>query len=222
MTTQNIIMQVSEETEKIMEHITDELNEEADARFDEVIELLEELQTKLSESSLELLSKSKNLSEQSSQNKSELVQKLIEISELISNYKKDLHHESDDLSKKLSSVSQEISSLSGDFKNETIILKDITSTLTKCTTYLEEIKAGVNKSQENHKNESEKLLSELECIYKKAETTSQILNSSMDKLFPILENLSESVNQLTEQQATLKKDVDFLKLPFFKRLFTKG
>ena len=111
-------------------------------------------------------------------------------------------------------------------------ISESADTLRNCSTLIEQLLSSVKGLQEN----DEKILNvcgentkKADELGKQTEETSTLLFEKMGDILTCLDTLSHSVqaisekqNELFEKQAALDKDVKYLKLPFFKRWFTKG
>lgn len=215
MQSKDIVLQVSEETAEVMV----EIMEESDARFKKVVEAISESADARSESEATLLQAVKGLA-----------QNLVELQKLQSGVMDKLN--SDDSQEKLISTLNKLS----DIEKEILQTKDgvgnVADTLRNCNTLIEQLLSSVKGLQEN----DEKILNvggentkKADELGKQTEETSKLLFEKMGDILTCLDTLSHSVqaisekqNELFEKQAELDKDVKYLKLPFFKRWFTKG
>ena len=159
-----------------------------------------------------------------------LAQNLVELQKLHSGVMDKLN--ADDSQEKLVSALNKLA----DIEKEILQTKDgvgnVADSLRNCSTLIEQLLSSVKGLQEN----DEKILNvggentkKADELGKQTEETSKLLFEKMGDILTCLDTLSHSVqaisekqNELFEKQAELDKDVKYLKLPFFKRWFTKG
>ena len=159
-----------------------------------------------------------------------LAQNLVELQKLHSGVMDKLN--ADDSQEKLVSALNKLA----DIEKEILQTKDgvgnVADSLRNCSTLIEQLLSSVKGLQEN----DEKILNvggentkKTDELGKQTEETSKLLFEKMGDILTCLDTLSHSVqtisekqNELCEKQAELDKDVKYLKLPFFKRWFTKG
>lgn len=159
-----------------------------------------------------------------------LAQSLIELQKIQSDVMDKLN--SDDSQEKLISTLNKLSDIEKEILQTKDAIGNVSDTLRNCSTLIEQLLSSVKGLQEtdekilNVGGETSKKADELG---KQTEETSRLLFEKMGDMLTCLDTLSHSVqaisekqNELCEKQAELDKDVKYLKLPFFKRWFTKG
>lgn len=301
MQSNDIVMQVSEETAEVMEEISEQLMEESDARFDEVVEAIEEAVKKIESLYAEFTGYAGNSNKQLTSNQVELIEKFAAVLEAIRVFRKDVSEQTvqsnekvdrlivsmadipqliqtvsnsisesadarsefeatllqavkglaqslielqkiqsdvmdklnfDDSQEKLISTLNKLSDIEKEILQTKDAIGNVSDMLRNCSTLIEQLLSSVKGLQEtdekilNVGGETSKKADELE---KQTEETSRLLFEKMGDMLTCLDTLSHSVqaisekqNELCEKQAELDKDVKYLKLPFFKRWFTKG
>ena len=217
MQSKDIILQVADETAEVMEEISEQLFDETDARFDEVIKHLEKLCS-------DFTGYAGKSDQQTQANQTEVLQKFEPVLEALSKLDADgsgqaveLKAKSDSIIAVLNEISQLLQGLS----------EDVLSTSGKCNSISEQLREFVSASQAG----SEKLLVTEESnaeFLKKLSVQNDVsvkeLSGKLGEITVCLEALSSSMtaiakqqNDLYQKQSDLVKDVQYLKLPFYKR-----
>lgn len=159
-----------------------------------------------------------------------LAQSLVELQKIQSDVMDKLN--SDDSQEKLISAQNKLADIEKEILQTKDAIRNVSDSLRNCSTLIEQLLSSVKGLQENDEKilnvggENSKKADELG---KQAEETSKLLFEKMGDILICLDTLSHSVqaisekqDELCEKQAKLDKDVKYLKLPFFKRWFTKG
>lgn len=159
-----------------------------------------------------------------------LAQSLVELQKLQSDVMDKLN--ADDSQEKLISALNKLADIEKEILQAKDAIGNVSVTLRNCNTLIEQLLSSVKGLQEN----DEKILNvggentkKADELGKQTEETSKLLFEKMGDILTCLDTLSHSVqtisekqNELCEKQVELDKDVKYLKLPFFKRWFTKG
>lgn len=294
MKSKDIIMQVSKETADVMDDISEQLMEESDARFDEVVEAIEEAVRKVESLYTEFTGFASNSNSQLTSNQGELMNKFASVLDTIEEFRKEVGEQTVqsnikvdrlieimvDVPQLIQAVSRSISDatdarseaeatllqaveglahsltelqkvqsdvmdkLNSDDSHEILVstlnnlsdiekeilqtkeaIGDVSNTICDCKALVDRLLSSVKGLQENDKKiltvgiENEKKVDELG---KQTDENSKLLIDKMDDILACLDALSHSIQTISEKQTELDKDVKYLKLPFFKRWFTKG
>lgn len=159
-----------------------------------------------------------------------LAQSLAELQKIQSGVMNKLN--ADDSQEKLASAINKLVNIEKEILQTKDAIGNVSDTLRNCSALIEQLLSSVNVLQEN----DEKILNvggentkKADELGKQTEEASKLLYEKMGDILTCLDTLSHSVqaiiekqNELCEKQAELDKDVKYLKLPFFKRWFTKG
>ena len=159
-----------------------------------------------------------------------LAQSLVELHKLQSDVVDKLN--ADDSQEKLISALNKLTDIEKEILQTKDAIGNVSDTLRNCSTLIEQLLSSVKGLQENDEkilNVGEENTKKADELGKQTEETSKLLFEKMGDILIYLDTLSHSVqtiskkqNELCEKQAELDKDVKYLKLPFFKRWFTKG
>lgn len=159
-----------------------------------------------------------------------LAQSLVELQKLQSDVVDKLN--ADDSQEKLISALNKLTDIEKEILQTKDAIGNVSDTLRNCSTLIEQLLSSVKGLQENDEkilNVGEENTKKADELGKQTEETSKLLFEKMGDILIYLDTLSHSVqtiskkqNELCEKQAELDKDVKYLKLPFFKRWFTKG
>ena len=140
--------------------------------------------------------------------------------------------DNDDSGEKLTSALNKLSEIEKEILQTQTAIGNVSETLRNCNSLIEQLLSSVKDLQAN----DEKILGvdesnskKVDDLGKHTEETSKLLLDKMGDILSCLDTLSCSIQsvsekqgELCEKQAELEKDVKYLKLPFFKRWFTKG
>lgn len=229
---ENIVFQVSEETAGIMEEISEQLYEENQNRFDEVSEGIEENLKKI-ERLYEDFSIFVKKSDVSEKNSREHIEKQIGIVlESIANYTTQNTESSKDLGSKSECIIDIVKVIGKDLQDGNSSIKESSLLLKSCCENIEKI----NESQRYVCDNDEKILqaekNNLELtkqVYEHNEMMTKEILEEFEKVSKRLEDISMIINNVVEKQEELskkqdeiEKDVKYMKLPFYKKWFSKG
>lgn len=222
MQSKDVVLQVADETAEVMEEISEQLFDETDARFDEVIECIEKFCSDFAEYT-------NRANKQAKANQEEVLGKIEPVLAALEKLNSDsngqaagLHTKSDHILSALSEITQLLQDLS----------KDASSASDKCNSILEQLKASASLLQETNGKVLSQETANMELIKSlsvKSDAAVKELSGRIGEIVVGLEAVSSSMKLITEQQnaiiqkqAELEKDVQYLKLPFYKRWFTRG
>ena len=138
----------------------------------------------------------------------------------------------DDCSNKLTSMLNKLSEVEKDILLTKEAIGDVSDTLHNGNTLIENILSSVKGLQKNGEkilDASGKQIQKIDELQKQDEESSKLtlekigeVLTCLDTLVSTIQTISDKQIELCEKQEELEKDVKYLKLPFFKRWFTKG
>ena len=231
MQSKDIVMQVSEETAKVMEEISEQLLEES-ADLDEVVEAIEEAIKKVENLYTEFTGYVGNSNKQQTLNHTELMDNFTGLLDVIEMFRKDDGEQAVQSNEKLDSTLNKLVGIEKEIRQINDATGSIYDTLQNHNEFNERLLSSVNRLKEN----DEKILNvsgengkKADELGKQTEENAKLLFEKMDDISTCLDAISRSVqtisqkqDELFEKQADIEKDVQYLKLPFFKKWFTKG
>lgn len=135
---------------------------------------------------------------------------------------------SDDSQEKLISALNKLAYIEREIIQIKDVIGNVSNTLRNCNAFIEQLLFSVKGLQENvekllnigeeNARKVDKIGKQIDVMFEKKD---DMLNC-LDSLYHSVQAISEKQKEICEKQAELDKDVKYLKLPFFKRWFTKG
>lgn len=280
MATKDVVFQVSQETADVMEEISEQLFDETQARFDEIVEAIEESVRKIGELYETLMDHVGNSGQQAVSNQEtllcqfgsvldalrafredvqgnnrqteaqtqRLLEMLAEVPQLIHGVSvrvseaaetantmettllqavgalaedlKRLHELDADIARKLkendsreqmAATQSKLSAIEGE-------IKENSATLSHCNRLIDQILDCSKNLLVAH----EKTADQLQGLTEENRHSTKALMDKLSELSASLETLSQRQLEIMNKQSKMEQDIQYLKLPFFKRWFKKG
>lgn len=140
--------------------------------------------------------------------------------------------DADDSDKKLTAIQERISGIEREITQNASALSGVSDALNACNIIINQLLSSARILIDNDEKSNaaiERTAEGLNSLFKENEQSSTVMLEKMAEIVSRLDTVSHSIQRLSnqqieivERQAELDRDVQYLKLPFYKRWFTKG
>lgn len=229
MQAKDIIMQVSEETAGVMEELSDQFLEESTAHFNEIMKAINDIDNKFENLSTKFSGFIGDSSRQIMSNQTEITNKFSSVFDVIEKCRTDIERRATQTTQKtehlitiMDNVPKLIHAIEHNISESAEAGKEFNSTLFQVMKDLQSNDENFLKIGREHSNIIDELGKQSKENFSSILEKIDGIEICFDTLSHSMQAIIEKQNELYEKQMELDKNIKYLKLPLFKRWFSKG
>lgn len=227
MTSKDVILQVADETAEIMEEISEQLFDETDARFDEIAEAIAKSVTKIEKLYVDFTGYTEAYDKKAKDNQAEIISKFKGLQDGLVGLKDESKEDYNRVEEKVTrlititselpalikTISKEVGAAFESSREADEVVIDAVRDLSESLLKVQEMQTAI--TQHINTDDTCKKLGILSEKLSETEKRIQTEKATVDRM-------SETLDRFGLVLDRLEADVKYLKLPFYKRWFTKG